>query len=467
MLARLSVSRAATPAAAVSRAEYLQMSGRGEALLAQGRPREAEEVFRRLLVRMGGSGRAETEAYDQAITRQRLGRCLADRSLVDEAEAEYRKALGILNDLAEKTRDVENAIGALHGGLGDLALARRRLSEAREHHEKGLEIHRRLGDRRGVAVGEGQLGTLALEEGDLAEARRRYVEALATFRELREPATEAVIHHQLGRLAKEEASRAAGEERAQLLDEAAAEYKQSLQLVEMLGDRQGAGASANQLAIVEQMAGRLGRAARWYEKALVLEKSAGRDAAYVKTASNLAVLLQEAAELPADDPRRRDFAGRDLLAEAEKWALASLEIEEAIADPSTEIWLTYANLAGIAKTRGNTTAAAAWLRKERRAFADGSGAWERYRARWEPVSRLFALAVKVDEATREPLRANWLARLAETDDWKNLAAALDRVLAGARDADALAEVHHLDRVDYLILTKVLEAIAAAQAPPPD
>ncbi len=51
--------------------------------------------------------------------------------------------------------------------------------------------------------------------------------------------------------------------------------------------------------------------------------------------------------------------------------------------------------------------------------------------------------------------------MVEMDSWMNLSAALDRVLSGERDAEALAVDHDLDGVDCLILTKILEALDAS------
>lgn len=91
------------------------------------------------------------------------------------------------------------------------------------------------------------------------------------------------------------------------------------------------------------------------------------------------------------------------------------------------------------------------------------GNWERYRAEWEPRAQRVAHAAKADDASRQQLREQLFASMAATNSWRNLAAALDQVLDGARVAEALADAHDLDRLDYLILTKVLEAIAAPSA----
>ncbi len=440
--------------------EYIRAAQRGAVLLAQGRPSEAEKVYRELLARMTEGGEIETGAYESALTRQGLGRSLKAREILGAAEDEFRAALEILSALEGRSWTAENVIAGIHTDLGTLALDQGRFDEARQHYETSLGIKQEVGDRRGLAVVGAQLGRLAREQGDFAEARRRYAEAGAVFGELAEPASEAGIRHQLGTIAQMEAQRASGEDRLRLLDEAAAAYKESFHLQEKLGNRQASGKSANQLAQVETMTGRLAGAARWYEKALELKGSAVRGVGYSKSANNLADLLLRIASLPAADSRRRDLEGRDILGEAEIWALASLEIKEAIDDDlSTAIWTTYGTLAGIATARADAAAAASWRQKERRAVED---VWERYRSKLAPLMEMFVSA-EADEEMHQLLHEQVLAPMAESDEGKNLAAALKRVLSGERDAAALDDAHDLSAIQYLLLTKILEALGASPA----
>ena len=61
-----------------------------------------------------------------------------------------------------------------------------------------------------------------------------------------------------------------------------------------------------------------------------------------------------------------------------------------------------------------------------------------------------------DQAAAERL-APVLAKLAESEDWAALAAAIRRVLDGERDEDALAA--GLDEIDRAILHQILAGIA--------
>ena len=283
----------------LTKAAFLLASRRGEILLDQGRAREAEQVFRRLLARMD-AGTAYESTYDRPLTLHRLGRSLKHQGRLREAEAEFGRALEVLAELDPERREVRRQTGTVHTDLADVLRDQGRYAEAREHYEESLRIKETLeGEERGKAVVLGQLGTLALMEEDYAEARRRYREALARFRALGEARHEAIFLHQLGMAAQEEAGRAAGEPRGALLDESDAAYRQSLRLKEALGDKALAATTANQLAIVARMAGRPADAERWYHRALEDFEATGQQQNVAAAANNLAVLLLAVHRTPA------------------------------------------------------------------------------------------------------------------------------------------------------------------------
>jgi non-specific serine/threonine protein kinase len=73
--------------------------------------------------------------------------------------------------------------GALTGA-GNLAWHQSDFVEARALHEEALSIHRRLDNRRGIAISLASLGLVAMETADLPAARSLFEEALAAFRDL-------------------------------------------------------------------------------------------------------------------------------------------------------------------------------------------------------------------------------------------------------------------------------------------
>jgi tetratricopeptide (TPR) repeat protein len=451
------------PTGPLTKAEYLLESRQGEMLLDAGRAQEAEQVFRRLLARIEdltptpsparrGDG-GEVGPYQLAQTLGRLGRSLRSQGRPRDAEAEYRRMLEVLAGLDQKNPTVCREIGIRHTDLADVLTDQGRYAEAREHYEAALKIHQDQGNERDVAVNLGQLGSLALVQGDYAEARRRYREALDRFRALGETRTEAIGWHQLGWVAEEEAGRATGERRADRLAEAETAYRESLRLEEAIGDKALAATTANQLAIVAQMAGRLADAERWYHRAIELKEQYSTPSDLATSLNNLAVLLLAVHRRPAGE-RPAEFAGRDLLAEAEEFARKALEIKEAIGDLSLEPWTTYNILAGIAGARGNEAAARDWRRKERAAYVAFPGNWARLARQWGPVVQAVAAAARGDKPARQAVEAAFEAM--EAGGWR-VSAAFRRIWAGERDWEALVE--GLDDDDALIVKKVVEALA--------
>ncbi len=208
---------------------------------------------------------------------------------------------------------------------------------------------------------------------------------------------------------------------------------------------------------MERAAGRLESAERWNRKALEAFGELGhRDHAFAT--NNLAVLLLHVHRPPAGNRSRAAFAGRDLLAEAQELAEASLEVKTSIDDPSTEIWTTYGILAEIADARGDPAAAADRRRAERRAYVAFPGHWENLRAAWGEIVQVVARMTRAEEEARAELRSSLLKGFEANDSWRNLSKALVAVLDGERDAEALVEAHGLDATDYLVLTKVLETV---------
>nr|VFJ64217.1 MAG: CHAT domain-containing protein [Candidatus Kentron sp. DK] len=345
--------------APLTKAMVIALSQRGEQFLDQGRPHEAERLFRGLLSRFD---RADYEAgevgFDRAQTLSRLGRSLEAQGKLDAAVAEYRRALAALAGLDQTDRTVRRQTAVTHTDLADALTAAGHYRAARDEYESSLAIKQEIGgDTRGEAVVNFQLGTLALLQGDYREARQRYLAALEKFRALGEPQNIAGAHHQLGMVAQERSKGAEGEEQARLLAEAEERYRESLRLKERMGDPAGAARSANQLGLVAQIGGRPADAERWFRKAIELDEAAGNPKALAGRYNNLAALLTNVHRRPAGQ-RPDAFAGRDLLAEAEALADKAREIREDIGDPSLEVWKTYRILADIAEVRAEESQAA-------------------------------------------------------------------------------------------------------------
>ena len=131
MLALVNERKGAEDGGALTRAEFLLTSRRGEMLLGQGAPEEAEDVFLGLLGRMDdGMTYGEPNAsYDRWLTWARLGRSLADQGRIEAAEAVYRHTLDALAEL-EQTDQVKQQTGYAYADLADVLRDRGEYSEA-------------------------------------------------------------------------------------------------------------------------------------------------------------------------------------------------------------------------------------------------------------------------------------------------------------------------------------------------
>jgi tetratricopeptide (TPR) repeat protein len=197
-------------------------------------------------------------------------------------------------------------------------------------------------------------------------------------------------------------------------DQAEKCYKESLKIKERFGEIAGAAGTCNQLAIVGQLAGRPADVERWYRRALEFFVDLRDEGAQAKVLNNLADLLLAQGRLD----------------EAEQFAQRAVAIDETL-DLSAEPWKDYSVLANIAQARRRAEEARAWRRKERASFAAFAGA-DTQIARWQPVIAAVVAGVRGNRDARHQVE-QLCAQLAQSADWKNLAAAIQRVLAGERD----------------------------------
>jgi tetratricopeptide (TPR) repeat protein len=339
--------------------------------------------------------------------------------------------------------------GALLTDLGDVLTDQGRYAEARAAYEGGLEVDRQLGDERGQGVSLGQLGSLALRQRDYAEATRRYREALELARSLTEPGLEAIWWHQLGRVAEEQAQSGGAQHAAPLWAEAERCYRESLALKERMGDAAGAARTSNQIAIVAEGAGRPTEAAGWYQRAIAIAEQMNDDKGLATMLNNLANLLL--AEV------RAGRMGHERLAEARGSAGRALAIMETL-DLSAQPWINLATLAGIAELEGQPEQARAYRRRARETFAQFAGNRWHIDRQHGALIRAIAAVAQGDASQRAAIE-EMLPQL-EAKGWR-IADATRRIWAGERDWHALCE--GLDRQDALVILRVLETLAEAEA----
>ncbi|MCC6615553.1 MAG: tetratricopeptide repeat protein [Anaerolineae bacterium] len=453
---------------ALTKADYLRLSGQGEALWQGGQLTEAARIFQDLLERLerldawgqlrpDEAGRVSTNpsplvgttqgssvpapappnqaelddiAYSRGLTLWWLGRCLKGQNRRGEALGCFRQAESIFRDLGERNADAKQMQAGCLTEIGDVLRDSGRFDEAQEAYEADLAISRELKDDRGAGVTLGQLGTLAYRRGDLKTARERYQEAIDAFRALSEPAMEAVAWHQLGRVAEEEED----------WDEAERCYREAVRIREAIRELHELAKSYNQLGLVARSAGRPTDAERWYLQAQKLKDTVAQQDD--STLHNLASLYES--------------MGR--LAEARTYAERAAKIVEG-QDLSVEPWTTYNILADISTREGKTDEAREWRRKRNTAHDAFAG------TRYE-LAPILAGFAGVIEASAAACAGNADARtqvegLFETfeNGGYKIAEPIRRIWAGERDAQALTE--NLDYQDRAIVLAILHRLGVA------
>jgi tetratricopeptide (TPR) repeat protein len=426
----------------ITQREYLLEYGRGQRLLQQGRAGEAEQVFRALLARLEGQAAYDTR-YDQTLILRNIGLSLRAQGRPSLAADFYRRAI-VLAEGMEQNKDTKSQISFYHTDLANVLADLGQYVEAKKEYEDGLKIKQELNDDRGAGVSLGQLGTLAMTQGDLNEARKLFIEAVDLFRRIGEAQHEAIYLHQLGMVAQEQAQRVGAQYAAPYYEEAELCYKQSLTIKESLGDWALAATSCNQLALVAQNAGRPAEAERWYLRTLELDEKVGSNPKDIASDyNNLADLYLSQARL----------------AEAQEYARRALAIKETL-DLSSQPWTTYSILAKIAERQGRLDEVRAWRRKEQESFAAFAGSDQAIQ-QWQQEIAIIAAACQGNKEAIEVAK-QIIEQYIGDESWGKLAAAMQRVLNGER-GDEIYD--GLDREDALVIRCILQALSGDHEQP--
>ena len=329
----------------------------------QGAPDDAEAWYRK------GLGLAEELDVEPALTLHSLGDLALEQGALEPAGSWYARAAVA----AEEAKDARQAAVTYHS-LGILAARRGSVADAERWYTKALTTSSRLGNRAGVAAAYQQLGSLAIDQRQFDRANDWYVKALAVAEQLGIEPDIAGCYHQLGVVAEKQAR----------LDDAVAWYSNSLALSERMRDR---GRSANcwhGLGKVALNRGQLDEAERWFDKAIAVQRELDHRWEVANASQHLGMVkllggnLDEAERLIRDALPGVAETGdklklavnynlaalvawqRGSLAAALEWAVRSLAMFEEFPDPGSNPAPQY--LLSLTSAQGLSVLEDIWLR---------------------------------------------------------------------------------------------------------
>ncbi len=394
--------RAQLPAAVLDETTWAATLQHAWSRFTQGQAAEAVQTVQDLIDRLEREGLADGSdlASQLALSYTYLGRIYDRAGRSDLALEPLQRAIAGFEHLGEAQQY------NLAPALGDLANAQRslgRLDAALATAEQALAIVRTLGRNRDVAAGLGQIAQILMVQQRYAEAEARYDEALRAVREAGDLELQGLLLTHQGGL----------QDYLGQYDQAVERYQQALRLFQRADNLVGEMSTCDLLATAERHRGQLDAAEAWYRRSRELAERLQDQRQLAAVAHNLGILYQTRVK-QTDDAERRTALLRQAVAsvkeslaiflemqdqvsaatsysnlgalhcllgeldQAEKYALQGLQIRESLDLP--EVYKDYANLATIARDRGDSEAAVRWQAKyeakvaelERHRRGDGS-----------------------------------------------------------------------------------------------
>ncbi|MBI2300003.1 MAG: tetratricopeptide repeat protein [Armatimonadetes bacterium] len=251
--------------------------------LVRGHWDEAEQALEATLARAAEApaalraralGRAGHVAYRRGRY-ERARELLAEGLRISRQEGDDSGAGNALNELGKVAWAW--SIAATVSNLGVAAWSAGDHQCAQSWFEQGLELRRRLGDRRGVAASLRNLGSVAQAQSQNAAARRYLEESLAMWREVDDHAGVAQCLSELGLVAHAEAD----------FEQAWAWHTESLTIRQQLGDERGIAASEINLGAVAMERGNYDQARRLYAQSHSISQAIGDRHGMVSALNNL------------------------------------------------------------------------------------------------------------------------------------------------------------------------------------
>ncbi len=212
----------------------------------------------------------DADAQEKTQIHLKHGQVVALLGNYDEAESDYRAALGFARDDAGLKANAQFALGKLNRQRGDYAPALDWLAGAKE-------ARMVLKDTAGLAQVFIETGAVLNRQGENAQAREPLNAGLALAREAGDALGAALALNNLGNVVSDQGDYTA----------ARALYEESLSLRRDMGDKAGITASLNNLGIVAHSQGDYAMARALHEQSLSLKREMGDKWGIANSLSNL------------------------------------------------------------------------------------------------------------------------------------------------------------------------------------
>lgn len=313
----------------------------------------------------------ESDAINAGLTRKmesiyynNIGDVAINRGDLEDARSYYNRALEISRDIRYRVGEAKSLtnLGSVNWQLDDR-------ERAAEHYEQALEIYREIGDHHEGARCLKNLGLVAWGRGDYTEADRFFDRSLDIYREIGDRLGEAGCLNNRGLVAKDIGA-------VQKADEW---YRRSLEIYREIGDRYGESIALSNIGILAQDRGDIDESERYHTRSLEIARDVDDQLGEAACLDNLGRVAHE----------RGDFE------EAERLFHRSMELFREIGNGAGQ-GDALRHLGNLARERGEIDEAESYHEQ----------ALQRFRERQQPTERARCLhELGKDARAREDHRA--------------------------------------------------------------
>jgi tetratricopeptide (TPR) repeat protein len=397
-----------------------------------------KELIERISAEKGLSYAGDEAQLDRATAMSRMGRLMRLSGRMDVAAGLLNQAIELLQPLAV-TDEVLRLRLWVYSDLTEVVMAIGAIEPAQDAATRGLALAQQLEDRASEAGLQLQLGALALATDAVDAAWQHLDAAAALYAALEQPDRQAAVCEAQAMLAA----------RLDEHDRAQGYLEQGLALVRQAQLAAQEAHLLTRLAELSQSQGNMDAAEGHYSQALAIFQQHRMLGQQVGTEMALARLMLAQGQTT----------------QAGQHANTARVITETVARASREQastgepfdgggpWEVYALLQEIAAAEQDAAGVARWRALTQQVYASSPAA-ANLGQQWQHLIQSVAACGRGQAMEAELLEA--VEKLEATEQWRELAGAIWRILGGERGDDLWAEMDH---VDAFLVRAMLEAIA--------